>query len=83
MVNILLASYPHLPLAEIIKFMFLNYLALSMLQNGKLPRVFNEDMLHSLMNPDTLGPMQFLRRGMNALGLVEVHFLQSFLKLIC
>lgn len=43
-----------------------------MLQNGKLPRVFAEEDLKTLLDENSQGPMKHLRKGMNALGLIQV-----------
>jgi hypothetical protein len=43
-----------------------------MLQNGKLPRIFSEDMLKELMGQNPSGPILYLKKGMNSLGLIEV-----------
>jgi hypothetical protein len=43
-----------------------------MLQNGKLPRIFDDARLQELLMPNPSTPFFYLRKGMNALGLIEV-----------
>ena len=49
-----------------------------MLQNGKLPRIFSEDMLKELMGRNPSGPIMYLKKGMNSLGLIEVLMSRTF-----
>lgn len=47
-------------------------LALSLLQNGKLPRVFSSDIVEEFTSPNAREFIQELRKGLDALGLCQM-----------
>ena len=53
-----------------------------MLQNGKLPRIFNEGFSAELLSPSPSKPFVYLKKGMNALGLIEVIYSHIFSQII-
>jgi len=55
--------------------------ALSVLQNGKIPRIMSADILHDLFQSPSPSPcIDKLRIGLNALGVYEVLFYHKAIK---
>lgn len=56
---------------------YINFVALSILQNGKLPRFFDEDLQNNLFSdlPAESSCLTNLRAGLDLLGLYKVQYL--------
>ena len=60
------------------------FLALSTLQNGRLPRLMSEDVLQEVFISDSPRPFaQDLRKGLDSLGLIQVSIIYYVPNRLC
>lgn len=60
---------------------YINFVALSILQNGKLPRLFDEDLQNNLFSdlPAESSCLTNLRAGLDSLGLYKVQYMYWYI----